>query len=296
MNEQVKKTRSAQVRVATVFVIVLAVALNLIVVASAMAGLMSTTAYPTAAPLKIVQNLDEASENDQVFTFEFTNTTDSKTYRQAIIVPAGKTSAETTVTLEAAKAYTMKLVDKQSTWCYSEASAVATNTQTGDTFTATSGNLPFSQITIADLTRQSTTRTITLTANKSAVVLEGDTAHVTNTINAPTITFDTQKHGNDTFYKTAVSAKVSAPTDAEVGTSTGLTLEGWYDNPACYGTAIDFSTKAFTENTTLYANWIPTKDSADGNLSYWISPTYEYIAEGTSATASLVSVAGSTFS
>ena len=280
-----KKTKSGWGRVSTAIVIALAVALNLIVVASAMAGLLSSTAYPTAAPLKIVQNLDEAAETDQVFTFEFTNTSNSKVYRQSIIVPAGSTSAETTVTLEAAKTYTMKLADKQSSWCYAEASAAASNVQTGDTFTATSGNLPYT-ITIADLTRQTTTRTITLTANKSATAMEGDTANVSNTMNAPVIKFDTQKHGNDPFYKIATSAKLTAPTETDYGSSTGLTLEGWYDNAACYGDAIDFTTKVFTENTTLYANWIPTKDSTDGNLSYWISPTYKYIAEGAKTAAS----------
>lgn len=85
-----------------------------------------------------------------------------------------------------------------------------------------------------------------------------------------TVTYDTQGHGNATMTQNVEIGKTTSPPDA--GTATGLTLEGWYDNPACYGTKVDFTTATFEKDTTLYANWVPD-ESEDGNLSYWIGPS-----------------------
>ena len=101
------------------------------------------------------------------------------------------------------------------------------------------------------------------------------------------VTFDTQEHGNATYKKTGLSTTDLGTSAAEYGESKGLTLEGWYDNPACFGDKVleADGKKKFTENTTLYANWIPTVDDEDGNLSYWISPSMSYVEEGQNVAA-----------
>ena len=102
------------------------------------------------------------------------------------------------------------------------------------------------------------------------------------------VTFNTQKHGNDTFEKgiNSSTGMVSAPTVDDYGTCAGLQLEGWYENEACTGTKVDLSTKIFSETTTLYANWVPDS-TTDGNLSYWIAPSYKITTGNTSDTANI---------
>lgn len=69
---------------------------------------------------------------------------------------------------------------------------------------------------------------------------------------------------------------------------TGLTKEGWYLNPACAGDKWDFGTTTVTENVfTLYANWTPTENDEDGNLSFWISPSYRVTTGNTSDATNL---------
>ena len=103
------------------------------------------------------------------------------------------------------------------------------------------------------------------------------------------VTFNTQKHGNDTFEKgiNSSTGMVSAPTVDDYGTCAGLQLEGWYENEACTGTKVDLSTKIFSEATTLYANWVPDS-TADGNLSYWIAPAMKTIVSSNSEPTSNV--------
>ncbi len=81
---------------------------------------------------------------------------------------------------------------------------------------------------------------------------------------------------------------------AQLPAREGLTIEGWYNNAACATDALnskykwDFSANYVSENiTTLYANWIPTKDYETGNLSYWIAPSYIVTTGNTTDTINL---------
>ncbi len=101
---------------------------------------------------------------------------------------------------------------------------------------------------------------------------------------APRVVMDTQGHGGDKYTLALDDNKKVTPDGTLNGTSTGLTLEGWYDNAACYGTKIaeptTISSALDSSVKTLYANWIPTSNSDDGANSYWIAPAYNYISEG----------------
>ncbi|MGN0817744.1 MAG: InlB B-repeat-containing protein [Candidatus Coproplasma sp.] len=81
--------------------------------------------------------------------------------------------------------------------------------------------------------------------------------------NEVTVSFDLNGHGTATIgNKTTVNGKITAPT---APTADGYTFGGWYETSACTGTEIDFATKEFSENTTLYAKWTSNQST---NLTY----------------------------
>ncbi|MGN0824685.1 MAG: Ig domain-containing protein, partial [Candidatus Coproplasma sp.] len=83
-----------------------------------------------------------------------------------------------------------------------------------------------------------------------------------------TVTFNMNGHGEDISPAQTVDGKITAPT---APTAAGFVFGGWFETAACDGTAIDFATKVFTENTTVYAKW--TAESTDPEPS-------DYTADG----------------
>ena len=81
--------------------------------------------------------------------------------------------------------------------------------------------------------------------------------------------FDNQNHGKKPANKPAgADGTVQAPSASEIGTQTGLELEGWYTDAKCSGEAFDFN-QVLTESVTLYANWVPAEG---GDLDkFWIA-------------------------
>ncbi|MGN0823613.1 MAG: InlB B-repeat-containing protein [Candidatus Coproplasma sp.] len=71
-----------------------------------------------------------------------------------------------------------------------------------------------------------------------------------------TVTFDVQGHGTTPQPTATNNKKITAPT---APTEKGYTFGGWFETAACDGTAIDFATKEFTANTTVYAKWTATE-------------------------------------
>ncbi|MGN1103620.1 MAG: Ig-like domain-containing protein, partial [Candidatus Coproplasma sp.] len=67
-----------------------------------------------------------------------------------------------------------------------------------------------------------------------------------------TVTFNMNGHGTEIASVETVDGKISAPTEP---TAVGYTFGGWYTDAACSGTAIDFDSYTFVENTTIYAKW-----------------------------------------
>ncbi|MGN0824214.1 MAG: Ig-like domain-containing protein [Candidatus Coproplasma sp.] len=84
-----------------------------------------------------------------------------------------------------------------------------------------------------------------------------------------TVTFDMNGHGTSIDSMTTVDGKISAPT---APTADGYDFGGWYETADCTGTAIDFTTKVFTENTTVYAKWTATSGGETTATTY----TYTY--------------------
>lgn len=77
-----------------------------------------------------------------------------------------------------------------------------------------------------------------------------------------TVTFDLNGHGAAIAAATTVQGKITAPASPVDG---DYNFVGWYDNADCTGTAIDFETKVFTENTTIYAKWTAKTVTFDMN-------------------------------
>ncbi|MGN1061420.1 MAG: InlB B-repeat-containing protein, partial [Candidatus Coproplasma sp.] len=66
------------------------------------------------------------------------------------------------------------------------------------------------------------------------------------------VSFNVQNHGTTPQSVTTSNKQIPAPT---APTAEGYTFGGWYETAACDGEAIDFETKVFTADTTLYAKW-----------------------------------------
>ena len=289
------KTRS---RIIPAILVILAALVAIAGSLVAVALISSNEQYVKYAPVKLVQELDEAQDTDSFYTVEITSE-DGDAYRQTIKVPANKTSGEKTILLEVFKNHTIKAITDQSYCNYDQAEVKFTNQVASDSWAATSSttstsglSLPVTTLKLGTLDKPANVRTITMKANHNSDSgkIATDTAYVTNEINVVEVTLDTQKHGNDTFYRvTEPNGKITVDSGA-VGTEEGLKFEGWYDNAACYGTAIDLTSKTFASNTTLYANWVPDSD-AD---VYWIGPAYEYSASGTEAQSTTANIASST--
>lgn len=97
----------------------------------------------------------------------------------------------------------------------------------------------------------------------------------------PVVKFNSLEHGvKKAFSKVITDGNVEVPTEADYGTSTGLTMENWYANEACLTDVADLTSGNLQGGEVFYANWIPTENSEEGNLSYWIAPSYKYIASG----------------
>ncbi len=95
-----------------------------------------------------------------------------------------------------------------------------------------------------------------------------------------TVSFDNQGHGNTlTAQNIEIGSTAVQPTDAEVGSEDGFTLEGWYTDPKCTSaTKWDFSSDTVSEDTTLYANWVVNTQESP----YWMAPasgTSNYVSE-----------------
>jgi hypothetical protein len=81
---------------------------------------------------------------------------------------------------------------------------------------------------------------------------------IDNKVDSYTITFDKNDEGatapQDPTVQTNAEGKVTGAPDGF--SKTGSSIEGWYEDAACTPEKkVDFSTKVFTEATTLYANW-----------------------------------------
>lgn len=79
-------------------------------------------------------------------------------------------------------------------------------------------------------------------------------------INQYTVTFD--ENGGDSYDKSQTvrhNGKATAP--AVNPTRSGYTFDTWYKEALC-NTAWDFAVDTITEDTTIYANWIPNTDTA----------------------------------
>ena len=93
------------------------------------------------------------------------------------------------------------------------------------------------------------------------------------------VQFDTQGHGTQVADQYIEAGGKAIDPTAQAGSSTGLTLEGWYNNSACKTSGSiggvankkwDFATDTISSATTLYANWVPTTQESTNN--YWMAP------------------------
>ncbi len=81
--------------------------------------------------------------------------------------------------------------------------------------------------------------------------------------------FDNQNHGNQVEKKAAGNdGKLVASSASEVGTQSGLELEGWYKDAKC-SEAFDFD-QVLTESVKLYANWVADDDEVN---NFWLAPS-----------------------
>lgn len=102
------------------------------------------------------------------------------------------------------------------------------------------------------------------------------------------VKFDTNCATTIANVSVKVGEKIADTFTDQLPTRAGLTKEGWYNNAACSSDLAnekfkwDFSANTVSGNvTTLYANWSPTDGDANGNLSYWISPSYKVTTANT---------------
>ena len=102
------------------------------------------------------------------------------------------------------------------------------------------------------------------------------------------VSFNMNGHGTQVASKYVAAGKSLGADNYPTGSSSaagsvkGLKLEGWYKEATCK-TKVTSAT-AINADTTLYANWVPD-DTEDGNLSYWLSPSYKTTTGTTNATA-----------
>ena len=276
----------------------------LVVVAAGVAWALSTqVAYDEYAPVTVKQELPAAVTEDTWTTVQFKDTDSGATYRQAVKIAAGSTSACVKVMLGVYRSYEVSIASEQSSWRYeNEKATYGNSTDDGgnDTWTATATTIDGAAATKLPATLKIGTvdnpvldRTVTLTAKKTNDQWESDVASVVNTVTMPaqkTVTFDNQGHGNAVASQVVLAdgtKTFTEPTAAQVGTSTGLTLEGWYTDAKCStANKYDFTTLV-TDSTplTLYANWVPTTDDEQGLDSYWIGPASKYVAQGENSAA-----------
>ncbi|MGN0813723.1 MAG: InlB B-repeat-containing protein, partial [Candidatus Coproplasma sp.] len=105
-----------------------------------------------------------------------------------------------------------------------------------------------------------------------------------------TVSFNLNGHGTGSISsKTTVSGKVSAPTSP---TDENYDFGGWYENADCTGTAVNFDTKVFTADTTLYAKWTEKASSETPVTEYKVS--FNLNGHGTGTIASQTTVSGMT--
>lgn len=256
-------------------------------------------AYDETAPVTIKQEIEKADTQDTWFTVQFKDKASGETYRQAIRIPATETSGDATVLLKVYREYEISVSVAQSAWRYDNTSATYTNSQElggNDEWSATDAGdsktkLP-ATLKIGTLDKPVFDRTITLKSKLSREQWFSDTAAVVNKIKFPaqkTIEFDNQGHGNEIKNQYVVEGdKVTEPTKDEVGTSAGLTFEGWYTDAKCtVANKYNFDTAVgdVANKLTLYANWVPSTEAGGDEDIYWISPAKAKTTGNTDATS-----------
>ncbi|MGN0806266.1 MAG: InlB B-repeat-containing protein, partial [Candidatus Coproplasma sp.] len=115
----------------------------------------------------------------------------------------------------------------------------------------------------------------------STLSLDGDVIfgmeEYTSAESTVTVTFNMNGHGTQIDSVETVDGKISVPTEP---TAVGYTFGGWYLNADCTGTAIDFDSYTFEDNTTLYAKW--TEESSGGTVATYSAS----VSDGTLSTTS----------
>ena len=79
-----------------------------------------------------------------------------------------------------------------------------------------------------------------------------------------TVSFNLNGHGVAMESVTTVNGQIKAP---EAPEDDNYDFGGWYDNAECTGSAIDFASKKFTAETTLYAKWVERDIVAEVNCA-----------------------------